>query len=187
MSIQEQIKILALRFQFLPDEEHHRFDTIPFYTNYLRSFLSRYEGDVVWVKGREVERDAYLVFKDSIKNEVANLLRRAIHDLERIKIAPMEDPSRLFYDCIVRKRTILGCLEIGDQRIGELKKPIINIEMRSNYCSICPYIDNGKCTLEGCQGDCIIEKPFLMDGNYGMISGNLANCERIKVVVDGRL
>jgi hypothetical protein len=183
VSMKEQIVLGAIRFQFLPDERGWCFDSIPFYTDYIKDFLIVNEGDAVWIKGGVVERKAYLMFKSSIEKDVIGLITRSINTLTRIKITPMENPYMLFDECLRKKRVFIGYLELGSQKIGESKKPIIKVKMRDNYCFICPYVENGKCTLEGYHGDCIIDIPFLMDGNYGLIAGNLKSCERIKVVI----
>jgi len=185
--MQEQVTIGAIRFQFLPDEQGWRFDSIPFYTSCVKDFLLANEGDAVWVKGGIVKREAYLMFKSSIKEETIDLVKKSICSLTRIKITPMKDPYRLFDECLRKKRTFIGYLEFGSQKLGRPKKPTITVKMRDNYCFLCPFINDGKCTLEGYRGDCAVDRPFLMDGSYGMMGGNLANCGRIRVVVDGRL
>jgi hypothetical protein len=179
-------QIAAIRFQFLSDEQGWRFDSIPFYIKYIRNFLITHEGNVVWIKGNVVEREAYLMFKSSIEKDVVNLVKRSINDFTRVKITPMENPYTLFDECLEKKRMFIGYLELEHQKIGEPKKPKINVKMRKNYVFICPYIKMGNCTLEDYHGECITKSPFLMEGNYGVMSGNLTNCERIKVVFSGR-
>lgn len=182
MSIQEQIRIAAIRFQFLPDEQGWRLDTIPFYVNYVRSFLLGHEGDVVWVKGGIVERSAYLMFVDRIENKVTSLVRSALSDLKRVKITPGEQPWRLFHECKEKQRVFIGYLKLDNVVIGESRRREVKVRMRKDYCLICPYINGGRCSL--IKHECLIDKPWLMDGNYGTILGNLRDCELISVKLE---
>lgn len=182
-----QISIKAIRFQYVKvSDTPWNFETMPFYTRYLRSFLYRNNGKATWVKGARVKREAYLIFYSELEDEIIRLMSQPLADLGSYKVTIVQDPIKLLKECITENRIAIGELNIFDKKLGETKRPTINVKMRDNYCLICPHIENGKCALEGYHGSCIIEKPFIMDGNYGTIHGNLQSCERIMVIMNER-
>jgi hypothetical protein len=142
MSLQEQILISAIRFQFLPDEWGRRLDTLPFYKKYIRNFLIWNVGRAAWVKGGSVKREAYLVFHAEIKDEVVKLLTKAYYDGVKIKAAAC-DPIRIVEEAVTARRTVIGVLDLGHSKIGKPVKtsnrwiPIVDEGYRGWMCALC--------------------------------------------------
>jgi hypothetical protein len=90
---------------------------MPFYLRYLRSFIMKHEGQVVWLKGNTAqETAAYLIFESSLREEIISLMAKPLAELgfyEVTAISPNEVTSFLF------SKDKVGSLLVGTIEIGE--------------------------------------------------------------------
>lgn len=109
----------ALRFIYHHGKAEHSFETMKFYTVFLRGFLRNNWGKAVWFVGWKIERPAYLLYETSLDGKIQYMLKTPLEDMGNYDIRTV-DVMPLLQQYRAEARVIKGYLNLDPPIKGDI-------------------------------------------------------------------